>query len=132
MASAGIDAEAHDYDPAQHLRRSAAPGRISEASASLDKRPSRAVNMSASGDFERVILENITARAHFLVLLTPSALERCDDPSDLFRREIETALDSQRANFASTGNALEWLAYESRSEHSRAIAGCHHRCHRGR
>ena len=28
----------------------------------------------ASGDFERNILENITARAHFLVLLTPSAL----------------------------------------------------------
>jgi hypothetical protein len=30
----------------------------------------------ASGDFERVILENISGRAHFLVLLTPSALER--------------------------------------------------------
>ena len=30
----------------------------------------------ASGDFESVILENIRARAHFLVLLTPSALER--------------------------------------------------------
>jgi len=29
----------------------------------------------ASGDFERVILGNITARAHFLVLLTPSVLE---------------------------------------------------------
>ena len=50
----------------------------------------------ASGDFERVILGNITARAHFLVLLTPSALERCDDPGDWLRREIETALDSQR------------------------------------
>jgi hypothetical protein len=46
----------------------------------------------ASGDFERVILGNITARAHFLILLTPTALERCDDPADLFRREIETAL----------------------------------------
>ena len=50
----------------------------------------------ASGDFERVILGNITARAHFLVLLTPSALERCNEPSDWLRREIETALDSQR------------------------------------
>ena len=30
-----------------------------------------------SGDFKSVILENIGARAHFLVLLTPSALERC-------------------------------------------------------
>jgi tetratricopeptide (TPR) repeat protein len=53
-------------------------------------------NGIASGDFERVILGNITSRAHFLVLLTPSALERCNDPRDWLRREIETALDSQR------------------------------------
>src|SRR5262245_30437467 len=50
----------------------------------------------AGGDFEQAILTNIKARAHFLVLLTPSALERCDDPHDWLRREIETALDSQR------------------------------------
>jgi hypothetical protein len=49
-----------------------------------------------SGNFESVILENIRARAHFLVLLTPSALQRCDEPGDWLRREIETALDSQR------------------------------------
>jgi len=53
-------------------------------------------NGIAGGDFERVILGNITARAHFLVLLTPSALERCDDPADWLRREIETALANQR------------------------------------
>jgi hypothetical protein len=35
-----------------------------------------------SGDFESVILENVRARAHFLVLLTPSALDRCGDPND--------------------------------------------------
>jgi hypothetical protein len=52
-------------------------------------------NGIASGDFERIILGNITARAHFLVLLTPSALERCDDPADWLRREIETALANQ-------------------------------------
>jgi hypothetical protein len=34
----------------------------------------------ASGNFDAVILENIRARAHFLVLLTPTALERCSDP----------------------------------------------------
>jgi hypothetical protein len=50
----------------------------------------------ASGNFEAVILENIKARAHFLVLLTPTALERCGDPEDWMRREIEAALDSQR------------------------------------
>jgi hypothetical protein len=50
----------------------------------------------SSGDFESVILGNIPARAHFLVLLTPSALERCNDPKDWLRREIETALDTRR------------------------------------
>jgi DNA-binding CsgD family transcriptional regulator len=50
----------------------------------------------ASGSFETVILENIRARAHFLVLLTPTALERCRDPKDWMRREIEVALDNQR------------------------------------
>jgi hypothetical protein len=50
----------------------------------------------ASGNFETVILENIRARAHFLVLLTPSALGRCRDPEDWMRREIEAALDNRR------------------------------------
>lgn len=50
----------------------------------------------ASGDFEQVILENIRARAHFLVLLTPSALERVDQPDDWLRREIEAALEHRR------------------------------------
>lgn len=50
----------------------------------------------ASGDFEQVILENIRARAHFLVLLTPSALERCGDRGDWLRREIEAALQTRR------------------------------------
>ena len=49
-----------------------------------------------SGDFESVILANIKARAHFIVLLTPSALERCADPGDWLRREIETALETRR------------------------------------
>jgi len=49
-----------------------------------------------SGDFETVILENIRARAHFLVILTPSALEKCGEPGDWLRREIETAFESRR------------------------------------
>src|SRR5271165_4531632 len=53
-------------------------------------------NGIASGDFESVILENIRARAHFVVLLTPSALERCGEPEDWLRREIETALEIKR------------------------------------
>jgi|HubBroStandDraft_6_1064221.scaffolds.fasta_scaffold427319_2 hypothetical protein len=53
-------------------------------------------NGIASGDFESVILENIRARAHFIVLLTPSALERCGEPGDWLRREIETAIAIRR------------------------------------
>jgi tetratricopeptide (TPR) repeat protein len=49
-----------------------------------------------SGSFERIILENIKARAHFLIILTPSALERCKEPNDWLRREIETAIDEKR------------------------------------
>jgi tetratricopeptide (TPR) repeat protein len=49
-----------------------------------------------SGSFEKVILENIRTRAHFLVILTPSALERCNEPGDWLRREIETAMDEHR------------------------------------
>lgn len=50
----------------------------------------------AAGDFERVILENIASRAHFLVLLTEHALDKCDDPSDWMRREVEAAIDARR------------------------------------
>jgi tetratricopeptide (TPR) repeat protein len=53
-------------------------------------------NGVASGDFESVILGNIKARAHFIVLLTPSALERCNEAGDWLRREIETALATKR------------------------------------
>jgi tetratricopeptide (TPR) repeat protein len=49
-----------------------------------------------SGDFEHVILENVRGRSHFLVLLTPSALERIGEQGDWLRREIETALESRR------------------------------------
>jgi tetratricopeptide (TPR) repeat protein len=48
------------------------------------------------GDFERVIMDNIASRAHFIVILTPSALERCASPEDWLRREIEYAIDMRR------------------------------------
>ena len=49
-----------------------------------------------SGDFEQVITENVRSRAHFIVILSPSALERCNEPGDWLRREIEIAIDSKR------------------------------------
>jgi hypothetical protein len=49
-----------------------------------------------SGSFEHEILENIAHRAHFLVMLTPSALARVDQPGDWLRREVECAIDLGR------------------------------------
>jgi hypothetical protein len=50
----------------------------------------------SSGKFEQVILENIRARTHFLVFLTPGALDGCDSPDDWLRREIEEAIRTER------------------------------------
>lgn len=49
-----------------------------------------------SGDFEQAIIENIKSRAHFIVILSSSALERCNEPGDWLRREIETAIEYKR------------------------------------
>lgn len=49
-----------------------------------------------AGDFEHIIMENIKGRAHFIVILTPSALERCNQKADWLRREIEYALEHKR------------------------------------
>ncbi len=49
-----------------------------------------------SGAFSRIILGQIEARAHFLIILTPSALERCTDSDDWLRREIEHAMRHTR------------------------------------
>ena len=49
-----------------------------------------------SGDFEQAIIENVKSRAHFIVVLSPSALERCNETGDWLRREIETAIDAKR------------------------------------
>jgi tetratricopeptide (TPR) repeat protein len=43
-----------------------------------------------------LLLEQIAHRTHFLVLLTPSALERCANPDDYLRRHIEYAMESKR------------------------------------
>jgi tetratricopeptide (TPR) repeat protein len=49
-----------------------------------------------SGDFEKAILDNIRARAHFIVILSSSALERFNQPGDWLKREIETAINEKR------------------------------------
>lgn len=49
-----------------------------------------------SGEFESVILEQLSTRAHFLLILTAGTLERCENPKDWVRREIEEAIRTKR------------------------------------
>ncbi len=49
-----------------------------------------------SGDWRQFILKEISARAHFLIILTPSMLERCINPDDVTRMEIEHAIAQKR------------------------------------
>lgn len=49
-----------------------------------------------SGDFSQSLLNQIAARAHFVVILTPSALERCTSSDDWMRKEIEYAIQQKR------------------------------------
>jgi len=49
-----------------------------------------------SGDWATIILNQIAARAHFLIILTPGTLDRCSEPNDMLRREIERAMELGR------------------------------------
>lgn len=45
-----------------------------------------------SGDFDRIILNQIGARAHFILLISSGSLERCVSSGDWLRQEIEQAV----------------------------------------
>lgn len=49
-----------------------------------------------SGQFETVILNQIAARPYFLIILGPGCLDRCADPGDWLRLEIEHAMSLDR------------------------------------
>jgi len=49
-----------------------------------------------SGAFDQIILRQVAARAHFILILTPSALDRCSQTGDWLRAEIERALETRR------------------------------------
>ncbi len=49
-----------------------------------------------SGTFDTNILHQISGRQDFIVILAPGSLERCLEPDDWFRREIETAIKTRR------------------------------------
>lgn len=54
------------------------------------------LNTDDTGKFEDMSLRQIAARPHFILLLEPGCLERCTDPADWLRREIEQALATRR------------------------------------
>lgn len=49
-----------------------------------------------SGQFDRVLLNEIERRGHFVLVLTPGSIERCVEPNDWLRREIEFAMELRR------------------------------------
>jgi hypothetical protein len=46
--------------------------------------------------FDRLIADRIAARPYFLLILTPGTLERCVEPDDRLRQEIEYAVATNR------------------------------------
>jgi tetratricopeptide (TPR) repeat protein len=49
-----------------------------------------------SGEFDKIILSQIGARAHFVLVLATGTLDRVNEQDDWLRREIETAMDMHR------------------------------------
>ena len=49
-----------------------------------------------AGQFDSIILNQVAARPYFVLVLTPGTLERCGEPDDWLRREIEQALTTGR------------------------------------
>lgn len=49
-----------------------------------------------SGDFDRIILNQIQARAHFILLISKGSLERCKSSDDWVLREIQEAVRLKR------------------------------------
>lgn len=54
------------------------------------------VESIGGGQFDTIIKHQILARPYFLLILTPKALERCEQPGDWLLREIDHALETAR------------------------------------
>ncbi len=54
------------------------------------------VNTIDNGDFDRIILNQIEARAHFILLISRGSLERCANAGDWVLREIQEAVRLER------------------------------------
>ena len=65
-----------------------------------------------SGNFPKIILRQIEARPHFVVILAPGSLDRCANPNDWLRREIEHAIDTGRNIIPLMFNGFEFSDYQ--------------------
>jgi formylglycine-generating enzyme required for sulfatase activity len=54
------------------------------------------VNTIDSGDLDHIILNQIRARAHFILVISPGSLERCTNSGDWVLREIQEAVRVER------------------------------------
>jgi tetratricopeptide (TPR) repeat protein len=66
------------------------------------------MNSIDSGEFDRIIARQISARAHFVLVLTPGTLNRCADEYDWVRKEIEIAIDTERNIVPFVMENFEW------------------------
>ena len=77
---------------------SVAPGRwrYTRNSQATEWTRSTTSRASTAGKFGSIILNQIGARPYFLLILTPGTLNRCVEPTDWVRREIEEAVATSR------------------------------------
>jgi tetratricopeptide (TPR) repeat protein len=61
-----------------------------------------------AGEMDTIILNQIGARPYFLLILAPGSLDRCDEPDDWLRREIEYAMDLKRIIIPLTTSNFEF------------------------
>lgn len=64
------------------------------------------------GQFDTIILNQIKARPYFLVILSPGCLDRCAQPGDWLRREIEFAIAQARMIVPVTADSFDWKTAE--------------------
>ncbi len=60
------------------------------------------------GQFDTIILNQIKARPYFLIILSPGCLDRCLQPGDWLRREIEFAINEGRRVIPVTADTFDW------------------------
>jgi hypothetical protein len=78
-----------------------------------------------AGKFDENLLNSVRAAKHFLLVLTPKALDRCigdDEQNDWVHKEIATALQSN-CNIIPITDEFSWPQPESLPEDIRKVRG---------